>query len=80
MEISKLLSQRKMPIRPKLCGNCAFPQNFHTRKLGETTAFHKVFASHGLTPIFFMMKPDLLCDIRFFFQENKSVYRLLRPA
>ena len=20
---------------PKLCGNCAFPQNFHTRKLGE---------------------------------------------
>ena len=20
--------------RPKLCGNCAFPQNFHTRKLG----------------------------------------------
>ena len=19
----------------KLCGNCAFPQNFHTRKLGE---------------------------------------------
>ena len=20
--------------RPKLCGNCSFPQNFHTRKLG----------------------------------------------
>ena len=24
---------------PKLCGNCAFPQNFHTRKLGEITVF-----------------------------------------
>ena len=23
--------------RLKLCGNCAFPQNFHTRKLGETS-------------------------------------------
>ena len=26
-------------ICPKLCGNCAFPQNFHTRKLGEITVF-----------------------------------------
>ena len=29
-------------IRPKLCGNCSFPQNFHTRKLGETTVFYEV--------------------------------------
>ena len=28
--------------RPKLCGNCAFPQSFHTRKLGEITAFYAV--------------------------------------
>ena len=28
--------------RPKLCGNCAFPQNFHTRKLGEITVFFSV--------------------------------------
>ena len=27
---------------PKLCGNCAFPQNFHTRKLGEITVFYAV--------------------------------------
>ena len=27
-------------IRPKLCGNCALPQNFHTRKLGEITVFY----------------------------------------
>ena len=26
-------------IRPKLCGNCAFPQNFQTRKLGEIKVF-----------------------------------------
>ena len=25
--------------RPKLCGKCAFPQNFHTRKSGEITVF-----------------------------------------
>ena len=26
----------------KLCGNCAFPQNFHTRELGEITVFFVV--------------------------------------
>ena len=31
-------------IRLKLCRNCAFPQNFHTRKLGEITVFLSVFA------------------------------------
>ena len=30
-------------IRQKLCGNCAFPQNFHTTKLGEITVFYAVF-------------------------------------
>ena len=25
--------------RPKLCGKCAFPQKFHTRKFGEITIF-----------------------------------------
>ena len=27
---------------PKLCGKCAFPQNFHTRKVGEITLFFAV--------------------------------------
>ena len=31
-----------MMIRPKLCGNCAFPQKFHTRKLGEIMVFFTV--------------------------------------
>ena len=26
-----------------LCGNCVFPQNIHTRKLGEMTVFYAVF-------------------------------------
>ena len=28
--------------RLKICGNCAFPQNFHTRKLGEISVFYAV--------------------------------------
>ena len=32
-------------IRPKLCGNCAFPQNFHTRKLSEFSVFYAVSVS-----------------------------------
>ena len=28
-----------LAICPKLCGNCAFPQIFHTRKLGEIKVF-----------------------------------------
>ena len=27
---------------PKLCGNCAFQPNFHTRKLGEILVFYAV--------------------------------------
>ena len=30
-------------IRPKLCGNCAFLPNFHTRKSGEMTVFFPVY-------------------------------------
>ena len=31
--------------RPKKCRNCAFPQNFHTRKLGEIMVFFAVSLS-----------------------------------
>ena len=33
-------------FRPKLCGNCVFPQNFHTRKLGEITVFFAVIEAY----------------------------------
>ena len=36
---------KDIAIRPKLCGNCAFPQNLRTRILGETTVFYAVLAS-----------------------------------
>ena len=29
--------------RPELCGNCGFPQNFHTRKLGKIAVFVAVY-------------------------------------
>ena len=36
------ISAQFWAIPPKLYGNCAFPQNFHTRKLGEITVFYAV--------------------------------------
>ena len=32
-------------IHLKLCGNCSFPENFYTRKLGEITVFFAVFVT-----------------------------------
>ena len=29
-------------ICSKLCGNCAFPRNLQTRKLGEITVFYAI--------------------------------------
>ena len=39
---------------PELCGNCSFPQNFHTRKLGEIAVFFAVTISfyHVLMGLF----------------------------
>ena len=34
-------------ILRKLCGNCAFPQNFHTRKSDEVTVFFAVNVIEG---------------------------------
>ena len=33
--------------RLKLCGNCAFPQNFQTRKSGEIMVFFAVYFPHS---------------------------------
>ena len=38
----KTISVEFRSIFPKLCGNCAFPQNFHTRKLGAILVFYAV--------------------------------------
>ena len=42
---------------PKLSRNCAFPQNFHTRKLGEITVF---FAVRGFHSVFLAWFGNLL--------------------
>ena len=36
------VSEECPAIRLKLCGNCAFPQNFHTGKLGEISVLYLV--------------------------------------
>ena len=33
--VRKLFGKAQFPLRPNPCGNCALPQNFHTRKLCE---------------------------------------------
>ena len=54
--------QRDTPThRPKLCGNCAFLQNFHTRKLGEITVFFTVTpAVEFLFTKLFICKPGVV--------------------
>ena len=37
--------------RPKLCENCAFLQNFHTRKLGEISVSYAVYVLSNWTTI-----------------------------
>ena len=37
-----IVSTQFQAIRPKLCGSCAFPHIFHTKKLGEITVFYPV--------------------------------------
>ena len=39
---SNLLLWKCCGNRPKQSGNCAFPQNFHTSKLGEITVFYEM--------------------------------------
>ena len=41
-------NNRNRAIRLKLCGNCAFPQNFHNRELGEISVFYAVLFSSPL--------------------------------
>ena len=50
---------------PKLCGNCAIPQHFHTRKLGEITVFFPVRLYIGITMSRFSA---LLMDVLLLFE------------
>ena len=51
----KFCEKAQFPNRPKLCGNCAFPQNFPTRKLGEITVFYAVVTRVSYFLFFFFI-------------------------
>ena len=54
----------------KICGNCAFPQNFHKRKLGEIMVFYAVLNKYSRRPLFRML---LISNIRYSEQNFKSL-------
>ena len=55
------VSAKFRAIRSKLCGNCAFPQNFHTRKLGEIMVFYAVYINITYA---LLSTEDLVWDVR----------------
>ena len=48
-----LYAAESQAIRPKLCKNCAFLQNFHTRKLGEICAVYLKISKKRLNVNFY---------------------------
>ena len=44
----KFCGKTQFPNRPKLWGNCAFPRNLYTRKLGELTVFFVVLGNNEI--------------------------------
>ena len=63
--------------RPKLCGNCEFPQNIHTKKLGEIRLFDamNVLQYHHVVRSITIF---LLCAIlSFVFTECDRTYRII---
>ena len=63
-------------IRPTLCGNCVFPQNFHTRKSGETTIFFAVILHIFFLSFFSMRSQNSLEPTlkQVFFRKFNSVF------
>ena len=62
--------------QPKLCGNYSFPQNFHTRKVGETTVIYAVKLAEikkvfGKT--FFIFSSKMKSKERITLTENENI-------
>ena len=47
-------------IRPKLCGNCDFRQNFHTMKLGKITVFYTVYIYDNVKHLWWRLSKNSL--------------------
>ena len=52
----------------KVCGNCALPQNFHTRNFGKITAFYAMSTSEDnvILTSDFNSEPEKAKIVRFF--------------
>ena len=61
--------------RPKLCGNCAFPQNFHTRKSGEINFFAVTVSKRDvlLHPLLFYVDCDSALGMESNFIPDKVI-------
>ena len=57
------VSAESRAIHPKLCGNSAFPQDSHTRKLGQITVFYSV--------LYFRLMTDFVSQIVKSIHENR---------
>ena len=59
----------------KLCGNCAFPQNFYSRKLGKITVFYTVcfYLTHFLTTTFPKITLQILFYVNWFRHTSISL-------
>ena len=75
----KFYGKAQFPHRPKLYGNCAFPQSFHTRILGEVSLFYLVFAPLYLVTLWsyyvdqqwkYIEEPIETCDIAYYHIQN----------
>ena len=65
-------------IRPKLYGNRAFPQNFHTRKLGEITVFFAVCQyPEGFNETIKMLQPAFFSVTLAFIEDVTELLTLL---
>ena len=68
----KCVTMRK--TMEKLCGDCVFPQNLHTKKLGEITAFYALYTEDTLKSL---TKPPII-DLFLKIQEhtNSAIFKL----
>ena len=75
----KFYGKAQFPHRPKLYANCAFPQSFHTRILGEVSLFYLVLAPLYLVTLWsyyvdqqwkYIEEPIEACDIAYYHIQN----------
>ena len=62
-------------IHPKLCGNCVFPQNFHTRKLGKDSYFTQWWRKPKALKLSFIFNVFTAFKfLKFYFSKLKCIF------